>query len=139
MALKQNYLVLAILAAVFSLYCVYAFSVYPEYSYADDFDFEGYKDDQGDLHAQIKFVSLPFFIATAVMYFLALKSEGPSKVRKTLTIVAMVVCAVMTLWSIVLSDKASFNEVFPAWLASGVFLLGLAAVRAIRSPKSGLA
>ena len=71
----------------------------------------------------VKAISIPYYLVSLGFFVGVLRATS---LRKT-SIVAIFVCVVMVAWSLILSARASFDEVYLAWVAAAIIIaiLGL--------------
>jgi hypothetical protein len=73
-------------------------------------------DDRDEIHSIVKVVSIVYFV-TCLGFFVAAWRVSP---RRKLAILGAVACVVMTLWSLLVDDGISFDEVYPAWIVAAI-------------------
>jgi hypothetical protein len=100
---------------------------------AIDFDdrYDEASAERNDLHSVVQVVSISYFLLSLVPFVVSLKARG-----RLVPIVGILVCVVMTVWSLILSGAVSFDEVYPAWAGTGV-LLAVLQVMLLRAPATG--
>ncbi len=78
---------------------------------------------QEEVLSTVKAISIPYYLVSLGFFVGVLRATS---LRKT-SIVAIFVCVVMVAWSLILSARASFDEVYLAWVAAAIIIaiLGL--------------
>jgi hypothetical protein len=79
--------------------------------------------EMSDIHTTVKAVSLPYFLVALSFFSRAYKAFG----RRGASAAGMLGSLAMTGWTLIVGPAASFDEVYPAWIAAAVVIGGLAA------------
>jgi hypothetical protein len=113
-----------------------AFSAYygQRYDYLSDY-FSGRwrqtSSERNDIHVLVKAVSLPYFLVALSFFSRAYKACG----RRAASVAGMLGAVAMTGWTLIVGNAASFDEVYPAWIAAAVVIGGLAGAVAKAPPR----
>lgn len=73
---------------------------------------------QGELLSTVKVVSSLYYLLSLGFFVGVLKTTP----RRTGPIIGIVICVVMLGWTLILSRAASFDEVYPGWVAAAILL-----------------
>lgn len=104
------------------------------YGWIDDERYESAAGELSRINFTVQSYCVPFFTISAVIMGLAIARLELSRRKRLLVAVTIVVSIIIALWSMLLSQRITFDEVFQAWAAACLLILTAATIT-IRKPK----
>lgn len=108
----------------------YSYSQSPDREERDRIEYARIAAEKDRVHAIVKPVSIAYYLL-CLGFFGAVARHSH---RRKLAILGVVACAFMTLWSILVGPRISFDEVYPAWIVAAIVLVVLQLVVSSPAP-----